>query len=96
MRDGVKFNNQLEVDDRSQSNNQLRGGSLSSLITWNQDWLDNQLKVVVETCWRNWIINNQPLDAIVANEADAIEADKADDANEANLADTADASDNTN
>jgi hypothetical protein len=27
--------------------------SLSSLITWNQNCLDNQPEVVVERCWRN-------------------------------------------
>ncbi len=46
------------------------------------------MEVGVETCWGNWIINNQPSDAIVANEAD--------DANEANLANKADASNKTN
>ncbi len=45
------------VKAKGANNNQLWGGSLSSLITWNH-WLDNQLEVVVERCWRNWIINN--------------------------------------
>ncbi len=39
------------IEAKGANNNQLWGGSLSSLITWNQDWLDNQLKVIVKSDW---------------------------------------------
>jgi hypothetical protein len=42
---------ELMVD--AEVNNQLRGGSSSSLRTWNQNIIDNQLgECVAEICWK--------------------------------------------
>jgi len=54
-------------------NNQLRGGSSSSLRTWNQNIVDNQLGYLCSL--RRWI-NNQPAKLEKLDVADVDEAGK--------------------
>ena len=64
-----ELNELLVVDD--EVNNQLQGGSSSSLRTWNQNIVDNQLGYLCSH--RRWI-NNQPAKLEKLDMADGDEA----------------------